>query len=57
MHHLAAMLVPLAFDPGVKPNEGGLPGLSVLRQVMGSINLFAIIAAVGALAVSAGVWA
>lgn len=57
MHHLAATLFPLAFDPGVKPNEGGLPGLSVLRQVMGSINLFAIIAAVGALAVSAGVWA
>jgi hypothetical protein len=50
-------VVQLAYDPGVKPNEGGLPGLSVLKQVMGSINLFGIIAVVGALAVSAGVWA
>ncbi|WP_225848244.1 DUF6112 family protein [Streptomyces sp. HPF1205] len=47
----------LAYDPGIKPNEGGLPGLSVLKQVMGSVNLFGIIAVVGALAVSAGIWA
>lgn len=45
------------YDPGISPNEGGLPGLSVLKQVIGSINLFGIIAVVGALAVSAGVWA
>ncbi|WP_059006622.1 DUF6112 family protein [Streptomyces specialis] len=47
----------LAYDPGISPNEGGLPGLGVLKQVMGSVNLFSIIAVVGALAVSAGVWA
>ncbi|MFD8916012.1 DUF6112 family protein [Streptomyces sp. NPDC059575] len=49
--------VQLAYDPGIKPNEGGLPGLSVLKQVMGSINLFGLVAVVGALAVSAAVWA
>jgi hypothetical protein len=47
----------LAYDPGIKPKEGGLPGLSVLKEVISSVNLFGIIAVVGALAVSAGVWA
>ncbi len=55
--YLAEQVIQLAYDPGIKPHEGGLPGLPVLKQVMGSINLFGIIAAVGALAVSAGVWA
>lgn len=49
--------VQLAYDPGITPNEGGLPGLGVLKQVMGSVNLFGIIPVVGALAVSACVWA
>ncbi|MEU6015074.1 DUF6112 family protein [Streptomyces sp. NPDC047515] len=47
----------LAYNPGVTPSEGGLPGLDVLKKVMGSINLFGIIAVVGALAISALVWA
>jgi hypothetical protein len=54
---LADKAVRLAYDPGITPNEGGLPGLDVLKQVMGSVNLFGIIAVVGALAVSAAVWA
>ncbi|MFJ5546709.1 DUF6112 family protein [Streptomyces sp. NPDC093225] len=47
----------LAFDPGITPKGGGLPGLDVLRNVVSSINMFGIIAVVGALAVSLGVWA
>ncbi|MER5442561.1 DUF6112 family protein [Streptomyces sp. NPDC002790] len=47
----------LAYDPGVSPKPGGLPGLSVLKNVVNSINLFGIVAVVGALAVSLGVWA
>ncbi|MCM1967965.1 DUF6112 family protein [Streptomyces sp. G1] len=47
----------LAYDPGVTPREGGLPGLDVLKNVISSINLFGIIAVVGALAISALVWA
>ncbi|MBC3991430.1 DUF6112 family protein [Streptomyces buecherae] len=47
----------LAYDPGITPAGGGLPGLSVLRNVVNSINLFGIVAVVGALAVSLGVWA
>ncbi|MFD9369263.1 DUF6112 family protein [Streptomyces sp. NPDC060020] len=42
---------------GVTPREGGLPGLDVLKNVISSINLFGIIAVVGALAISALVWA
>ncbi|MCK7626176.1 DUF6112 family protein [Streptomyces sp. RS10V-4] len=47
----------LAFNPGVSPKEGGLPGLDVLKKVIGSINLFGIIAVVGALAICAVIWA
>jgi len=47
----------LAYDPGIVPKSGGLPGLSVLKDVISSINLFGIIAVVGALAVSLMVWA
>ncbi|MEU8543189.1 hypothetical protein AB0C52_24930 [Streptomyces sp. NPDC048717] len=49
--------VHLAYDPGVSPKGGGLPGLDVLRSIVNSINLFGIVAVVGALAVSLGVWA
>ncbi|MFI0942761.1 DUF6112 family protein [Streptomyces sp. NPDC021020] len=55
--HVADRAIRLAYDPGITPAEGGLPGLAVLKQVMGSLNLFGIIAVVGAMAVSAGVWA
>lgn len=47
----------LAYNPGITPKEGGLPGLNVLKNVVSSINLFGIIAVVGALAISAIVWA
>jgi hypothetical protein len=57
MSPLAEHVLFLAYDPGVSPKEGGLPGLSVLKTVVSSINLFGIIAVVGALAVSLGVWA
>ncbi|MGW2544389.1 DUF6112 family protein [Kitasatospora sp. NPDC001574] len=47
----------LAYDPGVAPAEGGLPGLTVLKQVVSSINLFAVIGTVGAFCVAGIVWA
>lgn len=50
-------IITIAFDPGISPKSGGLPGLDVLRSVVNSINLFGIVAVVGALAVSLGVWA
>ncbi|QNE74531.1 DUF6112 family protein [Streptomyces finlayi] len=54
---LADRVIQLAYDPGIKPQGGGLPGLAVLKNVVNSINMFGIIAVVGALAVSLGVWA
>ncbi|MFF9063652.1 DUF6112 family protein [Streptomyces sp. NPDC014882] len=54
---LADRVIQLAYDPGITPKGGGLPGLSVLKSVVSSINLFGIVAVVGALAVSLGVWA
>jgi hypothetical protein len=55
--HLLETVQYLAYDPGIAPSGGGLPGLAVLKNVVNSINLFAIVAVVGALAVSLGVWA
>ncbi|MEV3857595.1 DUF6112 family protein [Streptomyces sp. NPDC050095] len=55
--HLAHQLIVLAYDPGITPKSGGLPGLDVLKKVVSSINLFGIIAVVGALAVSLSAWA
>ncbi|MFF4650545.1 DUF6112 family protein [Streptomyces sp. NPDC001380] len=55
-HALGRALI-LAYDPGVAPKSGGLPGLDVVRNTMGSLNLFGIIAVVGALCASAVVWA
>jgi hypothetical protein len=55
--HLLDTAQYLAYDPGITPSSGGLPGLAVLKNVVNSINLFAIVAVVGALAVSLGVWA
>ncbi|MEV6723522.1 DUF6112 family protein [Streptomyces xanthochromogenes] len=54
---LSDHFIRLAYDPGISPQGGGLPGLSVLKNVVNSINMFGIIAVVGALAVSLGVWA
>lgn len=54
---LADRVLYLAYDPGITPTDGGLPGLDVLKKVVNSINMFGIIAVVGALAVSLGVWA
>ena len=47
----------LAYDPEISPEEGGLPGLDVLRDTISSVNLFAIIAIVGALSTAGVVWA
>ncbi|MGW4345312.1 DUF6112 family protein [Streptomyces sp. NPDC004690] len=57
MSSLAIHGIQLAYDPGISPKGGGLPGFAVLKNVVNSINLFAIVAVVGALAVSLGVWA
>ena len=47
----------LAADPGVNPNENGLPGLSVLKQIVGALLTWGLVACVAALVVSVITWA
>lgn len=44
-------------DPGVNPNNSGLPGLSVLKQIVGALLTWGLVACVAALVVSVIVWA
>lgn len=49
-------LLPAA-DPGISPNESGLPGLPVLRQIVGALLTWGLVACVAGLVVSVIVWA
>lgn len=51
------LLSVLAADPGVTPNENGLPGLSVLKQIVGAMLTWGLVACVAALVVSVILWA
>ena len=46
-----------AADPGVSPNNGGLPGLGVLKQIVGALLTWGLVACVAGLVVSVIVWA
>lgn len=53
-------LYPLRFlpldDPGVTANSSGLPGLAQLREIVGAILTFGLVACVAALVISAVIW-
>ena len=44
-------------DPGISPNDDGLPGVSEAKHIVGALLTFGIVAAVAGIAVSAIVWA
>ena len=44
-------------DPGISPNEDGLPGLPVVRSIVGALLTWGLIACVAGLVVSVIVWA
>ncbi len=52
-----ARVVVLAADPGISPNNAGLPGLSVLKQIVGALLTWGLVACVAGLVVSVIVWA
>jgi len=52
-----ADVVVIASDPGVSPNAGGLPGLAVLKQIVGALLTWGLVACVAGLVVSVIVWA
>ncbi|NTW38832.1 MAG: hypothetical protein HGA44_02920 [Cellulomonadaceae bacterium] len=44
-------------DPGVTPNQDGLPGLVVVKQIVGALLTWGLVACVAGLAVSVIIWA
>lgn len=50
-----AALVPFE-DPGISSNTTGLPGLAQLKEIVGALLTFGLVACVAALVASAVVW-
>lgn len=48
---------PSAADPAIAPNNNGLPGLDVLRELVGALLTWGLIACVAGLVVSVIIWA
>ena len=46
-----------AADPGITPNDNGLPGLAVLRQIVGALLTWGLVACVAGLVISVITWA
>ncbi|KQY48004.1 DUF6112 family protein [Cellulomonas sp. Root137] len=44
-------------DPGISPNEDGLPGLAVVKQMVGALLTWGLVACVAGLVISVIVWA
>lgn len=44
-------------DPGITPNEDGLPGLPVIRSIVGALLTWGLVACVAGLVISVIVWA
>lgn len=51
-----SLAIVIAQDPGVTSNSTGLPGLGQLRQIVGAMLTFGLVACVAALVASAVVW-
>ncbi|KQY41487.1 DUF6112 family protein [Cellulomonas sp. Root137] len=47
----------IAADPGISPNEDGLPGLAVVKRVVGALLTWGLVACVAGLVISVIVWA
>ena len=44
-------------NPGISPNQSGLPGLAVVRSIVGALLTWGLVACVAGLVVSVIVWA
>ena len=54
----SALQLPVGLaDPGVTPNDTGLPGMALARSIAGALLTFGLIASVAGVAISAVVWA
>jgi hypothetical protein len=58
LHHpLLDRMTVLAADPGVTPNGTGLPGLPVVRKIVGALLTWGLLACVAGLVISVIIWA
>ncbi len=55
--HAASAASILADNPGVRPNNTGLPGLTVLRSMVGALLTWGLLACVAGLVISVIIWA
>jgi len=46
-----------ATDPGIVPNDDGLPGLEQVRDIVGALQLWGLVACVAAVVIGGVVWA
>ncbi|HEY3547378.1 MAG TPA: DUF6112 family protein [Propionicimonas sp.] len=46
-----------ADDPGITPNQNGLPGLAVLKEIVGALLTWGLVACVAGLVISVIIWA
>ena len=51
------LLLPAAYDPGISPNFGGLPGLTQLKNLVGGASAAVLIMLALAAIISGVVWA
>lgn len=56
-HLPVQLLLPRADNPGVQPNSNGLPGLDVLRKMVGALLTWGLLACVAGLVISVILWA
>ena len=53
---IVAVALPAA-DPGISPNQNGLPGLAVVKTIVGALLTWGLVACVAGLVISVIVWA
>jgi hypothetical protein len=54
--HSLVLVAYSAANPGVRPNTNGLPGLPQLKELVGAVLTFGLVACVASVVVSAVAW-
>ncbi|QTE30054.1 DUF6112 family protein [Pengzhenrongella sicca] len=53
---IVAVTLP-AEDPGISPNQAGLPGLAAIKSIVGALLTWGLVACVAGLVISVIIWA
>lgn len=57
MRHAVELSRLISEDPGITANQDGLPGLAVIKQIVGALLTWGLVACVAGLVISVIVWA